>query len=118
MTGSLEGMTTDSRDEQPAQPEPAYRASLVHWRVTDPDGRRLVHLVTDRAANRMMVSVDARPIMTIDPVRARALALALAEATYVGLEPTGPWLTLERTDLLGRPVDPAPEAAPDAWWRP
>lgn len=69
---------------------------LGHWAVTDPDGRRLVHVVTDPVKNRMMVSIDGRPLLTLDVLRARALGMALAEATYVGLEPSGPWLTVTR----------------------
>jgi hypothetical protein len=76
----------------------------VHWRVTDPDGNVLVHAVTDRTANRMMVAIDGHPVRTFDPVQVRALGILLAEATYVGLDPTGPYLTLTSHPL---PEDPS-----------
>ncbi|BCJ26402.1 hypothetical protein [Actinocatenispora sera] len=85
-------------------PEPTGgSATLVHWRVTDPDGHVVVHAVTDRIANRMMVAVDGHPVRTFDPIQARALGILLAEATYVGLDSTGPYLAVTRHPLADGP---------------
>jgi hypothetical protein len=56
--------------------------------------------VTARAANRMMVTVDGHPACTVDPLQARALGMLLAEASCVGLDPTGPHLTVTKHPLL------------------
>ncbi|MGH3648102.1 MAG: hypothetical protein ACRDTM_13130 [Micromonosporaceae bacterium] len=60
--------------------------------------------VVDLLASTLTFELPDGGRQTVDVVTARALHLLLAEAIYGALEPSGPYLRLERITSEGRPT--------------
>ena len=71
-------------------------ARYTTWRVVDVHGAVRARALTDRRAGELLLCVPGRAAYTLDVVTARAFAILLTEAPYIGLDPDGPALSLER----------------------
>lgn len=71
----------------------AYR---VHPVPADQNPAVVVYAVVDRVHKTVAFQVPGGTRVVVDVVGARALSMVMSEAVYYSLEPSGPYLRLER----------------------
>ncbi|MGH2598952.1 MAG: hypothetical protein ACRDJ9_06150 [Dehalococcoidia bacterium] len=73
----------------------------IRFRVESEPGERQVRAVADCRTQTITVELPDGGRATVDVVTARALYMLLHQAIYASLEPTGPFLRLERNTIYG-----------------
>jgi hypothetical protein len=76
--------------------------------VAESDRATIVRSTVDLLANTLTIELPDGARSTVDVVAARALYMLLAEAVYGSLEPSGPYLRVERNTGAGWSRDTRP----------
>ncbi|MGH3449782.1 MAG: hypothetical protein ACRDQW_03450 [Haloechinothrix sp.] len=104
---------TERRARRARQPTPGVRATekpgdgrtlreyRIRFQLDDEPSEWQVRAVADCRARTVTVELPDVCRVTFDVVTARAVCMLLHEAVYSALEPTGPYLRLERNTADG-----------------